>query len=838
MPQGAEGRKGLADIQAKLESEHALIKSCLDGIDACDAKTAALLLHKEKEMSNSTRDLEAEVTQRSKELVQLTSAWQNHKESLTAESTKLREVHESIQMQQTAVTALEEKLGKSQAQLEKAQSVADKEQAEADMLHKQYLAAQGGMAASGDKSLVQQIADHKKTIAARQTEVANSEMRSKHLEVSLQEKRKKLQRSSAEYAKSEAAYAKGMHDLEQLGKKLQSSTYTPEGETKLKLAIAESELKLGELRDTADCLRAQLSQTEFNFTDPVAKFDRSKVKGMVARLVNIRKPAVMTAVEVAAGARLFQVVVDTEQTGKLLLENGKLQKRVTIIPLNKVEAHCIPDKIVSAANKAVGADVALSFVGFDDELEAAMKYVFGHTLICKDIEAAKHCTFSKEIHQRSVTLEGDVLDPAGTLTGGARKAAGLVLPRLAELSDAMAKLASAESALRNLKAQLKEMQGAAVEWKSVKEHYDLTEHELKMQREIMAKSQHGQLCQAIADDTTALEEATLRVRTAQEELKQLHAECVEFEKEMKDFESNVAGKTTQLQAKAKAAKNKAMDAVEKKKALEQSFQEMRLEADEVRTELKALDESKLALEASIAEQHGKLDAEEGAVAAKRELYEAKRTELEEQKAKLRKCDKEVADLTRQKDELAKKQGAASRLVKKLEHEEAQLQKEAKEAVQLLVGLEEENAWIAHEKHLFGRAGSEFDFKAKDTKAATKQLSQLQETQANLSKKINKKVMSMFEKAEQEYATTLVCMPRIASKKHGILEQTKRSHAWWGLMWPRERLAAWRNQVRFLSVRYKELVNKKRIITNDKQKIESVISDLDEKKNEARAPGPL
>ena len=42
----------------------------------------------------------------------------------------------------------------------------------------------------------------------------------------------------------------------------------------------------------------------------------------------------------------------------------------------------------------------------------------------------------------------------------------------------------------------------------------------------------------------------------------------------------------------------------------------------------------------------------------------------------------------------------------------------------------------------------------------------------------------------------------------------------------------------LSFRYKELVNKKRIITNDKQKIESVISDLDEKKNEARAPEPL
>ena len=47
------------------------------------------------------------------------------------------------------------------------------------------------------------------------------------------------------------------------------------------------------------------------------------------------------------------------------------------------------------------------------ELEAAMKYVFGKTIVCKDLQAAKACAFGEGIRARSVTLEGDLFDPAG-----------------------------------------------------------------------------------------------------------------------------------------------------------------------------------------------------------------------------------------------------------------------------------------------------------------------------------------------------------------------------------------------------------------------------------------
>jgi hypothetical protein len=41
--------------------------------------------------------------------------------------------------------------------------------------------------------------------------------------------------------------------------------------------------------------------------DPEARFDRSRVKGLVARLVKLKDPAASTALEVVAGAKLYQV---------------------------------------------------------------------------------------------------------------------------------------------------------------------------------------------------------------------------------------------------------------------------------------------------------------------------------------------------------------------------------------------------------------------------------------------------------------------------------------------------------------------------------------------------
>lgn len=73
------------------------------------------------------------------------------------------------------------------------------------------------------------------------------------------------------------------------------------------------------LKDEIRVFSGQLANAHFTYRDLVRNFDRSKVKGVVAKLIKVKDGSKMTALEVAVGGNLFNVIVDTENTGKHLL---------------------------------------------------------------------------------------------------------------------------------------------------------------------------------------------------------------------------------------------------------------------------------------------------------------------------------------------------------------------------------------------------------------------------------------------------------------------------------------------------------------------------------------
>jgi chromosome segregation ATPase len=77
------------------------------------------------------------------------------------------------------------------------------------------------------------------------------------------------------------------------------------------------------------------------------------VKGLVATLINLPDTShqYSTALEIAAGGKLYNVVVEDEKVGSQLLQNGKLKKRVTIIPLNKINAFKLSAEVCDFISK-------------------------------------------------------------------------------------------------------------------------------------------------------------------------------------------------------------------------------------------------------------------------------------------------------------------------------------------------------------------------------------------------------------------------------------------------------------------------------------------------------
>jgi structural maintenance of chromosome 2 len=88
-------------------------------------------------------------------------------------------------------------------------------------------------------------------------------------------------------------------------------------------------------------VRSRLSQLDFTYTPPPG-FDTRKVKGLVASLLALKPEdrGKSTALEIAAGGKLYNVVVEDER-----VERGGIKKRVTLIPLNKIRAFKISAKV-------------------------------------------------------------------------------------------------------------------------------------------------------------------------------------------------------------------------------------------------------------------------------------------------------------------------------------------------------------------------------------------------------------------------------------------------------------------------------------------------------------
>ena len=89
-----------------------------------------------------------------------------------------------------------------------------------------------------------------------------------------------------------------------------------------------------------------------------------------------------------------------------------------------------------------------------------MFYVFGGMFICEDAQTAKQITFSREVGVKSVTLDGDVYDPSGTLSGGSAPSGSGVLAQVQELIEAEGNLAQARETLAKLEHDAARSQGA------------------------------------------------------------------------------------------------------------------------------------------------------------------------------------------------------------------------------------------------------------------------------------------------------------------------------------------------------------------------------------------
>lgn len=170
------------------------------------------------------------------------------------------------------------------------------------------------------------------------------------------------------------------------------------------------------------------------------------IKGFVASLIRYDKKY-RRAIEAAAGRRLFYIItetaVDAAEAIKYLKKKGL--GRASFIPLDKIIPHVVE---VPRGSKVIGR--ALDLVVYDRTLKRAMEYVFGDTVVVEDIDTARRIE-----GVRCVTLDGDIVERSGVMTGGSTKGESVL--SLFEAEKKRAELREKELELKDVVNKLQEI---------------------------------------------------------------------------------------------------------------------------------------------------------------------------------------------------------------------------------------------------------------------------------------------------------------------------------------------------------------------------------------------
>ena len=164
------------------------------------------------------------------------------------------------------------------------------------------------------------------------------------------------------------------------------------------------------------------------------------IRGVVADIIKTKKEY-ETAIETALGGSLQNIVTDSEETAKVLVEYLKKNKfgRATFLPLDAVRARTAQDN--DAALKEPGViGRASELTEVSDEYRELNDYLLRRTVVVDNIDNAIRLARKFKHSLKIVTLDGELLNPGGSISGGAYKNSSNLMGRQREIDELTAEI--------------------------------------------------------------------------------------------------------------------------------------------------------------------------------------------------------------------------------------------------------------------------------------------------------------------------------------------------------------------------------------------------------------
>ncbi len=291
------------------------------------------------------------------------------------------------------------------------------------------------------------------------------------------------------------------------------------------------------------------------------KNDYKGIIGVVADIIHVSKEYEI-AIETALGGSISNIVTDDEQTAKNMIRFLKTNRfgRATFLPLTSIRGRRADnaDRICSEAG-VIG--LASDLIKVERQFDNLADYLLGRVFIVDHIDNALALAKKYRYSLRIVTLEGESLNPGGSLSGGAYKNTGNLLGRHREMEELQKHVESLRKEGASLKQQINQLQSdkesnkAAIE-KNTAEESKLTLHQntvrLRLKQVDESRGEHAKSIQDISRETAQIKAQQEQIRQFKQQLAQ---QLTELETKKKNAEALTASLTAKLEEISEQERN-------------------------------------------------------------------------------------------------------------------------------------------------------------------------------------------------------------------------------------------------------------------------------------------
>ena len=393
------------------------------------------------------------------------------------------------------------------------------------------------------------------------------------------------------------------------------------------------------------------------------------------------------ACETAAGGRLAHVVVDDDRTGQRCIDYLKSRNagRATFLPITEMQNRSLP----SAPSDPGVVDFAYNLVDFDPDYAGVFSYVLGDTLVVDDMDTARE--FMGDF--RMVTLEGDLVEKSGAMTGGSSKGTrysfsggqGQLERIAATINDLEDERQSIREDLRDVEDRLddaRDKESAATEQvRDIETEIERRESErAEVEEKIDSLTERLSEIEDERDEVSAeMDEIEAEIDEKTAAIEELQAEIDELESEVEDSElPKLTSRADEITATIDDLEGDVddIDAKLNEFQLEKEYAEDAIE--ELHEKIETAQNRKAEKEERIAEFEENISEKEAVLEEKREAVAELESELAELKDEREDLKTDLKEARRERDEKAESVGDVERDLESLTDERERLEWEVDE----------------------------------------------------------------------------------------------------------------------------------------------------------------